>query len=276
MAALGTSRCAGIESVLHRHFSSPNQRRGPGVRTLVAHGGTSGLGDHTAGLLGSIALAMASGRRLEIGAEDSSVLGAGFVSPYDLAYTGSPELNAVVDEALLAMVRVRAACKANNGSYPGSCVAHMCCGGKSHYVPRPLEWPPIAANASREVLEQVAITWGCAPPPAHAQPPAVECSRACSPVPRRAADGKHHEITGAIDRKGRGLLTKPVEMVILGNSGGSVFRHYFHGQRLNGTATADSAGCALRFLLRPSPAAALARERIRPAFWPPRWRAGGR
>ena len=238
--------CATIETLLHSHFSSPRQRRGAEVPTLVAHGGVSGLGDHAAGFLGAVALAMASGRRLEIGGEESSVLGAGFTSPYDMAYTGSPALNDAAGLALEGMKRAKSQCKALNGSIPG-CAPYICCGGKSHYVPRPLDVPYLAASVSQAIVSQVSVTWGY---------------------------GKKHELTAAMDRRGRGLLTKRVEMLVAGNSGGGMFRHYFE-QRLrqvaNGTtAFADAPGCAFRFLLRPSAEALRAVERIRPAFWPPR------
>ena len=97
-----------------------------------------------------------------------------------------------------------------------------------------------ATNISQALLKQVSVTWGY---------------------------DKQHELANM-------RFTKPVEMLVAGNAGGALFRGYFNKARLNGTTVGESAGCALRLLLRPSRQAAEARERIRPAFWP-RHRAAG-
>ena len=78
-----------MATILDEHLSGPMQQRNNSNGTLVIFGAMSGLGDQVSGLLGGLALAFASGRRFEIGAEESSLVSSDlFEGKHDLAYSG--------------------------------------------------------------------------------------------------------------------------------------------------------------------------------------------
>lgn len=83
--------CAPIISLLDAHVRGSQQRSKPGGRTLV-HVVRSmkrpGLGDQLTAFLGSMALAVATGRRLEIAPQPFSYVHVAFQLPFDTNYSG--------------------------------------------------------------------------------------------------------------------------------------------------------------------------------------------
>ena len=139
-------RCALFWSKLDSHFRGPAQRRGPNARTLVHYHPALGFGDEMSGFLASVAVAVASQRRLEIAPlNGSSYLSAGFISaqaaPHDFEYTGSTKALTLVPRIISgfeSMVRNCVSPPAPNRSQV--CATAWCCVGSSHLLPRPLDF----------------------------------------------------------------------------------------------------------------------------------------
>ena len=82
--------CSPIAALLDAHAASAQAR---GRTSILVHVERpfkpGGVGDQFAGLLGSIALAVATGRRLELAPQSTSYLRLGFNFPFDTDYTGA-------------------------------------------------------------------------------------------------------------------------------------------------------------------------------------------
>lgn len=82
--------CRPVTDLLDTHVQS-SQPRSAGRKRLVhmvRQTRPGGLGDQLSGLLGSIALAVATGRRLEVSPQPFSYVHIGFQFPFDTNYTG--------------------------------------------------------------------------------------------------------------------------------------------------------------------------------------------
>ena len=77
--------CTHIIELVTKHALGPQAAE---TKALVAGSGSGGLGDKVAGLLGALALAVASRRRLELSPEATSLLAPSFELPFDASYTG--------------------------------------------------------------------------------------------------------------------------------------------------------------------------------------------
>lgn len=234
-----------------RLLAAPQQRQAGSnstSRTIVSHGYASGLGDQTMGFLGALALALATGRRLELGTERGALLGPAFDSRFDLGYTGEPAWAAAADTAIDLLNERRRNCSS-------SCPE--CCAVRSHALTRPLDVgynPLVGRSVPASTWRRVGLTVGY---------------------------GKAHEMEGLVAHRGVTFggqrLRQQVEFVAAGNAGSRMFRAYFLRAlaEFNGSFTADSAACVLRHVLRPSAAAQRAVERHRPRFWGAHREAGG-
>ena len=82
--------CSPIAALLDAHTASAQAMSRTSILVHVERPfKPGGVGDQFAGLLGSIALAVATGRRLELAPQSTSYLRLGFNFPFDTDYTGA-------------------------------------------------------------------------------------------------------------------------------------------------------------------------------------------
>lgn len=281
--------CASLVHKLDGHFKSRAQQRTSTARTIVHYHPDMGFGDEMGGFLGAMTIAVATNRRLEIAPLlHSSYLSVGFLSPFDFEYTGDPWMLSVVPVAVDGFQSMLDNCiRPPPFNRSSICTKAFCCIGKSHYVPRPLDFmrgSRTLDNFPRERVLDAART--------RANQTADESTNDGSTSAASVenlinalgvttghmnGNPQHRELIDLVMRRNAAEhWNRRVEVVTGladGGVGSSLFRSYFRrwltvNGKHSGLAENEAFNCAVRYLLRPSPEAVAAREILRPNFWP--------
>ena len=94
-----------VVDIISEHALGPQSTAS---KALIAGSGSGGLGDQVAGLLGALALAIASRRRLELSPESTSLLEPSFELPFNSRYTGQSDWPDLAAAAYTGMQDARA------------------------------------------------------------------------------------------------------------------------------------------------------------------------
>ena len=261
------TNCSAVASILDAHFNSPTQQRRDGTRTrtFVSFHGGNGVGDEVNGFLLSLVASLVRGRRLEIAPQPTSYLSA-FAPTFDLNYTGPADALEAVPRAIRSFANVTTECSRRGRDAVG-CNQAFCRAGtrscsvmprENRYVPRPFDvaltrsWlQHMPTDRVERLLSEVGVTYG-----------------------RMYDLPKTKELIVTLFRPSRSRFkfTRRVEFIagFAEGGGGKEALLSYLSARISADALPHATGCALRHLLRPSPAAASMIEALRPPFWPRR------